>query len=651
MRQVLSRHLIASMRLTSAVERLVGIRRLHTWRTVTYAVPASRGWRRYLRSLVSTRKCSLDADIGSGPGRGSMATSRTNENIRYEPQESCPPLVSIGVGFQFIVITLTTMAIVTLIILQSADQPESYVSWSFFAALAISGICTVLQAVRIGRFGAAHVLIMGPSPTFISVSIAALSNGGPEMLSGLIVVSSLIQFVVASRLAAMRRVITPVVSGTVFMLIAAVVMPSLFDLMRDTPEGTSSVVAPLAAGATLAAAVLVSLRAPRSWQQWSPVMVIALGWAISAAFGLRNIDGVAEAAWIGIPDTGAWHGFQFAFGADFMAMLPGFVVAAVVSSIIAIGNGVAIQEVSQREPRATDFRVVQGALNGEAICNLLSGLAGTIASTLYPSSVGSVSITGVASRSVGVCAGLILVGVALSPKLLTILLAIPRPVAAAYMVALFSLIFLQGVRSIAQDGFDARKSVIAGVAFWIGVSFDNGWIFPDLLVGTWGTLLGNGLTTGCLAAIAMTLVLGITSRRGGRLSVECDASAFPKVDTLLNEFASKAGWNEASANRLRAAGEEALSSLLSQDDIQGIESRKRLTVSVRGSNGSIELEFMVTSQVAQNIEDRLAYLSDQPEIWDDREISFRLLRHYASSVRHRKYHDIDIVTVRVEGSP
>ena len=190
----------------------------------------------------------------------------------------------------------------------------------------------------------------------------------------------------------------------------------------------------------------------------------------------------------------------------------------------------------------------------------------------------------------------------------------------------------------------------AGVAFWIGVSFDNGWIFPDLLVGTWGTLLGNGLTTGCLAAIVMTLVLGITSRRGGRLSVECDASAFPKVDTLLNEFASKAGWNEASANRLRSAGEEALSSLLSQDDIQGIESRKRLAVSVRGADGSIELEFMVTSQDAENLEDRLAYLSDQSEIWDDREISFRLLRHYASSVRHRNYHDIDIVTVQVEGS-
>ena len=60
-----------------------------------------------------------------------------------------------------------------------------------------------------------------------------------------------------------------------------------------------------------------------------------------------------------------------------------------------------------------------------------------------------------------------------------------------------------------------------------------------------------------------------------------------------------------------------------------------------------ELEFSAVSG-DENIEDRLAYLSEEPEIEDEREISFRLLRHYASSVRHQKYHNVDIVTVQVE---
>ena len=60
------------------------------------------------------------------------------------------------------------------------------------------------------------------------------------------------------------------------------------------------------------------------------------------------------------------------------------------------------------------------------------------------------------------------------------------------------------------------------------------------------------------------------------------------------------------------------------------------------------MEFVSASE-GENLEDRLAYLGEAPEIPDGREISFRLLRHYASSVRHQKYHGVDIVTVRVDG--
>ena len=62
------------------------------------------------------------------------------------------------------------------------------------------------------------------------------------------------------------------------------------------------------------------------------------------------------------------------------------------------------------------------------------------------------------------------------------------------------------------------------------------------------------------------------------------------------------------------------------------------------------MEFTATTE-GGNLQDKLAYLSDQPEIYDEDEISFRLLRHYASSVEHHKYHDIDIITVRVSPVP
>ena len=72
-------------------------------------------------------------------------------------------------------------------------------------------------------------------------------------------------------------------------------------------------------------------------------------------------------------------------------------------------------------------------------------------------------------------------------------------------------------------------------------------------------------------------------------------------------------------------------------------------MNARRVNGSIEMEFLASEKGEENLEDRLAYLDEQPEVQDDREISFRLLRHYASSVQHRKYHGMEIITVQVEG--
>ena len=47
--------------------------------------------------------------------------------------------------------------------------------------------------------------------------------------------------------------------------------------------------------------------------------------------------------------------------------------------------------------------------------------------------------------------------------------------------------------------------------------------------------------------------------------------------------------------------------------------------------------------------DLLLLVTDTPdEVLMEREVSLRLLRHIASSVRHQQFHDSDIVTVRVE---
>ena len=571
-------------------------------------------------------------------------------SIRFEPEEHPPHSVALGAGFQAAVVVLAPVVLSAVIIARMAGQPAGYLTWVAFAALLISGVTTVLQAVRFGRIGAGHVLIMGTSGAFIAVCISALVKGGPSLMATLIVASALFQFLLAARLSLVRRIITPVVSGTVIMLIAVTVMPVVFDLLAQVPEGTPSSAAPAAAAATLAALVALALRAPVAWRLWAPLIAIAVGCAVSAPFGLYDIQPVLEAAWIGLPQY-SWPGLDLSFSAEFWALLPAFVVVTLVGAIETIGDGIAIQRVSRRRTRATDFRLVQGALNADGVGNLLSGLIGTPPNTTYSTSISLAELTGVAARRVGVYIGVVFVLLALSPKVTALIIAIPNPVGAAYVTLLIGILFVQGMKIVVADGLDHRKAAVVGLSFWIGVGFQNQVIFADLLGLTWGTLLGNGMTAGGIAAIALTAFMELTAPRRRRLKVELATSELPEMDDFLRSFAARAGWKERSGERLRSAGEETLAVLLQQFEEEGAEPREgSLIVTARLSEKGVELDFLAAAG-AENLEDRLAYLSEQPELVDEHEISYRLLRHYASSVRHQKYHDVDIVSVLVEEEP
>ena len=572
--------------------------------------------------------------------------ARTNSHVRYEPDENPPPLVSIGAGIQATVLIVTPVVLTVVIVARIADVSEAYMTWGVFAAMIISGLTTILQVVRVGRIGSGYVLIMGTSAAFIAVCVAALVKAGPATMASLIIVSSLIQFLLAARLSLLRRVFTPTVAGTVIMLIAATVTPILFDSFDDVPEDAAAIAAPMAILATLITVSVLVLRGPSSLRLWSPIIGVAVGCIVGAPFGLYEIQTVVDAPWIGVPIR-SWPGIDVTPGVEFWALLPAFVIVTIIGAIETIGDGVAIQRVSQRNPRATDFRVVQGALNTDGVGNLLSGILGTLPNTTYSTSISLAEVTGVAARRVGVVIGVAFLVLAFFPKVAALIIAIPAPVAAAYILVLIALLFLQGMRIVIQDGLDHRKALIVGLSFWVGVGFQNGWIYPDLLGdGFLGVLLGNGMTSGALVAIIAMLFMEITAPRRKRLRLSLERHALPQLTAFLRGFATTSGWNEASQNRIALVGEETLASLLVEDGVDG-DGTRRLIVAAHAVGREIELEFIAASE-SENLEDQLSYLGETPDIADDREISFRLLRHYASSVRHQKYHGVDVVTVNVE---
>ncbi len=569
--------------------------------------------------------------------------------LLYEPDEHPPYALAFGISVQRVMAMAPSLVLIPTIIMRAAEQDETYLAWAIFAMLMVNAAMTVLQAFRIGRVGSGYPLVMVTSSAFIGVCISALSVGGPSLMATLLLVSAGFQFALATRLSLLRRFITPMVTGTLLVLIAVSIMPAVFQMLTTVPDGTPWAAAPASAAATFATVVALLLRASERWRLWAPLIGITVGCAVAAPFGLYDPEPIGATPWIGFP-LNAWPGVDLTFGPAFWSLLPAFLFVMLIGTTGTLGHAVSTQQVSWRRQRATDLRSVQGAVATVGVSNLLCGLAGTIPTGTAPSSAPFVEQSGVAACRVAVCVGILFVVLAFLPKVMAVLIAIPSPVAAAYLAILFGPILVQGMQLALQSGNDARKTLIISMAVWVGIGFESQAIFSDYLSGMWEVLLGNGITAGGFMVVGLTAFMELTGARRRRLEIELGIAGLPKLTAFLRELAARLGWSEETAQRLCLIGEEALTSLLQQVEAKAAEPAKpRLRVLARQDGAAVELEFMAAVG-EDNLEDHLALLGDQVETLDEREFSLRLLRHFASSVRHQQYHNIDIVTVRFDGS-
>lgn len=582
---------------------------------------------------------------------------KADDSIRFEPEEACPPSIALLVGSQGALLVLAPMVLNVAIAIRSSGLGDSYLTWGVFAAMLICASITTLQALRLKRFGAGHVVLSWPAAMFIAIMALTVKTAGIETFVSLMIVCSFVLVALAWWLPTLRRIVTPVVSGTVTMLIAVSVLPIAFDSVGDLPSDAPTAAGPVVAGVTLLVSVIVALKASGRWRLIAPFISISAGCAVAGAFGVLDADRIVDASWVGIPEVPDL-GPDFTPGKEFWVLLPSFAILTLVLGLKTISDGVVIQQASRRRPRAIDFRQIQGMVSANGIGMLLAGIAGTLppmANSSYSQSL--ISLTGVAARRVGVGVAIVIVVLALFSKFAAVLLTIPGPVLGAYLMLAMGMLFVSGWQTILRDGLDTKRVLLVALASALGLGLHGHPVTKDIFGDELGALLGNGVTIGAVVAIGMTLLLEATSARRERLEFTLDMASLPAIDKFLVNVASNLGWNDASTSRLRSAGEETLASLiphhtgsLSTGKVGTDEAeRARLIVAAQVQVDMVELEFIATTR-QENIEDQLAFMTEEAPVPTVDDLSLRLLQHHATAIRHQKFHGIDIVTVKVEGS-
>ena len=573
--------------------------------------------------------------------------STSNSRLRYAVDETPSEGLTIGLSLQVVTLVLTGIILVPIIVLNAAGHPEG-VGWAVFAALLVSGLSTILQARPMGPIGAGYALYMGTSGAFIGVSTAAVVVGGLPLLATLVAASALVQFFFSARLSLFRRLVTPTVGGTVIMLIAVNVFPITTDMLTAVPAGfdPGSPAGPLAALAAFAAITLVSLYARGATRLWAPLIGILVGTVVAAPTGMLDWTPLLNAAWFGLPQSG-WPGLDLSFDARFLGLLVPFIIVTIIGAIETYGDAIAIQRVSHRTPVPVDFKVVQRALNADGVGNLLSGLSGTVPNTTYASSISIADLTGVAARRVALYAGAIIVLAAFLPKIAAVLQVVPSPVAGAYIFIFLVLLFRQGLRLVTAGGFDYEKGLIVCISFWVGLGFQYGAIFPDHLPAWSRGVLDNGMASGGIVAMILTLLVSL-KERGQHVVLKPSVRSLAQLRTVLDRAAERAGWDDIATNRLELAGEEAFQYLLER---QAESKPHSIRAAVRPADDDLQIE-LASGPDSANLEARLDALDEEHEEYSVlRDVGPRILRHVAKEVRHEQFYDLDVLTVTVDTKP
>ena len=575
---------------------------------------------------------------------------------RYEAHENPSYRASLGYGVQFSLIASATLLVTPVIVASASDIGESYVTWMVFASLVVVGLSTLIQVRRLGPVGAGAVLPMFTAAFAIPFCITAVVDGGPATLMTLVIVTAIIQIVISKWLFLLRRIVTPIVGGTIMMILSITLASVVFRLLDEASQETPTE-ATLTALATTVIVAALMLRGSAMLRLWGPLIGIVGGCIVAFALGIYEFDRVIDARWIGFPSEVPDLGLDF--GIHFWTLLPSFLFLGLINSIQVNGASITNQRVAWREDRAIDFREVQRALAGGGVSNLLAGVGGTVPNVVNPAGASFIQITGVASRRVGYFIGGILLVIAFLPKVSGLIATIPGPVMTGYLIMVTGSLLVDGARTVFQGEQDRQKIAVAGVCFWIGASFQFGLFnLPDL-GPVWGALFKSGITTGGIAAVVMILYLELTNPRRMRFQSKLHIDSLPELQEFIAKFADRRGWGAEMKDKLNAVAEETLLTLapldltsfdLDEDEDEGEdeEDGRQLIVLASSEGQAADLEFIGGGN-QENIEDQVRQLQElEIETPAEHEISLRLLQNYASSVNHHQYSGTDVITLRVE---
>ncbi|WP_416412458.1 nucleobase:cation symporter-2 family protein [Pantoea sp. App145] len=390
---------------------------------------------------------------------------------------------------------------------------QAYIPYLISMSLLVSGLGTFIQARRFMGIGAGMICLQGTSFAFLGVILSGglmvkARGGSPEdimaMIFGCNLIAALIPMLISRCIAPLRKVLTPVVTGTVITLIGiSLIKVSITDWAGGHNAADFGAPWNLALGA-LTLLVIVALN--RSRNRWARLIAVVAGIAVgciaAALTGHLQLKPMATSSWLVMPGF-----FRFGFNFDWAIFVP-IALVSVISVIEAVGDLTANCLLSRQPIEGEGFqRRLQGGILADGISCVLAAMFSAFPNTTFAQNNGVIQMTGVASRYVGMVIGLMLVLLGVFPVIGNLLQQIPPPVLGGATLVMFGSVVAAGIRVMTQTPLGRREMLIVAVSFGLGLGVEA---VPDVLkqfpmIIT--NLFGHAVTTGGILAIVLNVML------------------------------------------------------------------------------------------------------------------------------------------------
>ncbi|PZU98805.1 MAG: xanthine permease XanP [Pseudanabaena sp.] len=395
-----------------------------------------------------------------------------------------------------------------------ADNTSFLISMSLFA----SGICTFIQCKKIGPIGSGLLSLQGTSFAFLGPilgvgAITKASGGSPEqalaLIFGVCLFGSFVAIILSQFLHLLDKIITPVVSGTVVMIIGlGLIKTGIISLAggavalakKDGSFGSPQNL--MLGGLVLLIVVVLTLSSNRFLRMGSIAIGLAVGFVIAIFLGMVNFSSLTTLPFFRVPTP-----FRYGISFDFTAFLP-FILLYVLTAIETVGDLTATSAVSGEPVSGGVYmRRIKGGVLGDGINSLIAAVLNTFPNTTFSQNNGVIQMTGVGSRYVGFFVSGIFVILGLLPIIGGVFQAIPQPVLGGATLVMFGSIAVAGLNIVASAGLDRRSMIIvaASLGLGLGVTFSPE-IFADK-PAIFNNLFGSAISTGGLTAILLSWLL------------------------------------------------------------------------------------------------------------------------------------------------